>query len=82
MTRKANKKTPLSAPPGIDWHDEKQPAARSKRKRKPTPTQRLATMSDLTAYLAKADEPATLADIETLQMLARGQDIDIASLEI
>lgn len=82
MTRKPSKKAPISVTPGIDWHDEKQPAARSKKKRKPTPTQRLATMSDLTAYLAKADEPATLADIETLQMLARGEDLDIDSLEI
>ncbi|UCV22539.1 hypothetical protein [Ferribacterium limneticum] len=82
MTRKPSKKAPISVTPGIDWHDEKQPTARNKKKNKPTPTQRLATMSDLTAYLAKADEPATLADIELLQTVARAQDIDIASLEI
>lgn len=82
MTRKPSKKAPIYVTPGIDWPDEKQPTARNKKKHKPTPTQRLATMSDLTAYLAKADEPATLADIETLQMLARGEDLDIDSLEI
>lgn len=82
MTRKKYKKEPLSITPGIDWQEEKKPAARSNRKRKPTPTQRLATLSDLAAHLGQSDEPGTLADIETLQMLARGEDLDIDSLEI
>lgn len=82
MTRKTNMNKPSSAAPGIDWHDDEKPSPRKKKKTKPTPSQRLATMSDLVAHLGQSSKPATLAEIEALQTLARGEDIDIASLEI
>lgn len=81
MTRKSSKKTPLSKLPGIDWHDDEVPS-HLKKKPGPTPSQRLATMSNLVAHLAHSDEPATHEDIRALQILARGEDIDIDSLEI
>ncbi|MER2538264.1 MAG: hypothetical protein ABTQ26_03375 [Azonexus sp.] len=82
MTRKPSKKAPISFPPDIDWHDNEKPSPRKKKKSKPTPSQRLATMSELVQHLGQPYAEATTADIANLQILARGEDIDIASLEI
>lgn len=82
MTRKLSKKVPMSFPPEIDWHDEERPSPRKKKKSKPTPSQRLATMSELVQHLGQPYAEATTADIEKLQILARGEDINIESMEI
>lgn len=82
MTRKTSKKKSLSVTAGIDWHDDEKPLHRGKKESKPTPTCRLATMSNLVEHLGQSVTRATRTDIEVLQTLARGEDIDIKSLEI
>lgn len=82
MSRKSSKRETSSVTPGIDWHDEEKPSPRKKKNSKPTPSQRLATMSELVRHLGQFSAEATTADIEKLQILARGEDIDIESLEI
>lgn len=88
MTKKTDTPNPVSVTPendlewDFDWDGEDMDLLRTGGDEKPAPSERLAAMSDLTAHLGNADEPATLADIETLQMLARGDDIDIDALEI
>lgn len=82
MSRKSSKPETSSAIREIDWHDEEQLSQRKKKKSKPTPSQRLATMSELVWHLGQSSAEATTSDIEKLQILARGQDINIKFLEI
>ncbi len=82
MSRKSSKRKTSSETPVIVWHDEEQPSPRKKKKSKPTPSQRLSTMSELVLHLGQSAEDVTTADIERLQILARGQDINIEFLEI
>ena len=82
MRRKTSESEIPSVTPGIDWHDEEKPSPRKKKKSNPTPSQRLATMSELARRLGQLSAAATTVDIERLQILARGEDIDIESLEI
>lgn len=98
MTQKADAPNPVSVTPendlecDFDWDGEdmdllrtgedEDMELRAGEDEKPAPSERLVAMSNLAAHLGNANEPATLADIETLQMLARGDDIDIDALEI
>jgi len=82
MSRKTLKSETSSVTLGIDWHDDEKPSPRKNKKSEPTPCQRLATMSELVRHLGQSSAEATTADIEMLQILARGEDIDIESLEI
>lgn len=82
MSCKSSKRETSSATPGIDWHDDEKPSPRKKKKPKPTPSQRLATMSELVQHLKQPFAETSTADIEKLQILARGEDINIESLEI
>ena len=79
MSRKPSRadKMPVDNP-GIDWHHQKPPVAPEPDKNRRAKFKRLASMEAIDARLKHANADANAADVEQLQRLARGLDIDMA----
>ena len=63
--------------PGIDWHHQKPPVAPKPDKKRREKFKRLASMEAIASRLKHANADANAADVEQLQRLARGLDIDM-----
>lgn len=82
MSRKTSTKKQATAPTtDIEWHDDKSDDALEKNSAQLSESGRLDAMNDIVKHLAHSSD-AKLEDIYHLQLLARGLDIDIKTLEI
>ena len=77
----STKKKATAPSTDIEWHDDVSGDAPERNHARLSESSRLDAMNEIVQYLARSSD-AGLKDIQRLQVMARGQDIDINTLEI